>query len=80
MLYLEIGKSFRFKNPSYSFLGSRILVPSCLAFVLFVVLVLVPIMHVFRLGYVWIPESPPIWERAADSFYHLSHLFTCITL
>ena len=25
---------------------------------------------------VWIPESPPIWERAADLVYHLSHLFT----
>ena len=28
----------------------------------------------------WTPESPPIWERAADSVYHPSHLFTDVTL
>ena len=43
-------------------------------FVLFVDLVLFPIIYVSLL--VWISESPPIWERAADSVYHISHWFT----
>ena len=33
-------------------------------------------MYVSLFSYVWIPESPRILERAADSVYHLSHLFT----
>ena len=33
----------------------------------------------FLFTYVWIPESPPIWEGAADSVYYLSHLFTDVT-
>ena len=36
-------------------------------------------MYVSHFSYVWTPESPPIWERAADSVYHLSHLFTDVT-
>ena len=36
-------------------------------------------MYVSLFSYVWIPESPPIWEKAADSVYHLSHLFTDVT-
>ena len=33
-------------------------------------------MYVSLFGYVWIPESLPIWERAAVQVYHLYHLFT----
>ena len=47
-------------------------------FVLWVVLVLFLIMYVSLYSNVWIPESPPIWERAADSVYYLS-LFTDVT-
>ena len=48
-------------------------------FILLVVLVLFPIMYISLFSYVWIPESPRIWERAADSVYHLSHLFINFT-
>ena len=54
------------------------MVPSCLMFVLMVILVLFP-LFMFLFSYVWIPESPPIWERSANSVYHLSHLFGDIT-
>ena len=37
-------------------------------------------MYFFRFSYVWISELPCIWGRAADSVYHLSHLFTDVTL
>ena len=60
-------------------LGAFIVVPSCLMFVLLVILVLFPIMYVSLYSYVWIPDLPPIWVRAADSVCHLSHLFTDIT-
>ena len=33
----------------------------------------------FSFSYIWIPESPPTWERAADCIYYLSHLFTDVT-
>ena len=36
-------------------------------------------MYVSLFGYVWILESLPIWERAAEQVYHLSHLFTGVT-
>ena len=36
-------------------------------------------MYVSIFSYVWIPESPRCLERAADSVYHLSHLFTDVT-
>ena len=47
--------------------------------VLLVVLVLFPIMYVSLLSNVWIPESPPIWERAADWVYQLSLLLTDVS-
>ena len=56
--------------------GAFTVVPTCSGFVLLVVPVLFPIMFVSLLRYVCIPESPPIWERAADSVYHRSDLFT----
>ena len=34
----------------------------------------------FSLSYIWIPESPPTWERAADFIYYLSYLFTDVNL
>lgn len=37
-------------------------------------------IFVFLFSYVWNPESPPIWETVADSVYHLSCLFTDVTL
>ena len=36
-------------------------------------------MYVSLFSYVWIPESPPNWERAAESVSHLFHLFTDVT-
>ena len=36
-------------------------------------------MYGILFSYIWIPESPPIWERATDSVYHLSQLFTEVT-
>ena len=36
-------------------------------------------MYVSLFSDVWIPESPPTWERAADSVNHLSRLFTDVT-
>ena len=36
-------------------------------------------MYVSLFGNIWITDSPPIWERAADSVYHFSHLFTDVT-
>ena len=48
-------------------------------FVMLVVLVLFPIMYVSEFSWVWILESPPIWERVADSVYHLSHFFADVT-
>ena len=62
-------------------ISSRIftVVPSWLMFVLLVILALFPIMYVSLFSYVWIPESPHIWERADDSVCHLPHLFTYVT-
>ena len=37
---------------------------------------LFPVMHVSLFSSVCIPGPPLIWERAADSIYHQSHLFT----
>ena len=36
-------------------------------------------MYVSLFIHVWIPKSPPFWERAADSVYHLTHFFTDVT-
>ena len=36
-------------------------------------------MYGILFSYIWIPESPTIWERATDSVYHLSQLFTEVT-
>ena len=36
-------------------------------------------MYVSLFSYVWIPESPHIWERADDSVCHMPHLFTYVT-
>ena len=53
---------------------------SCLMSVLSVALVLFfSNMYVSILSHIWIPESLPIWKRAADSVYQLSHLFTDVT-
>ena len=48
--------------------------------VLVLFLLFLSIMYVFRSSNVWIPEYPPILERAADSVCHLSHLFTDVTI
>ena len=46
---------------------------------IFVLLVLLGLnIHVPLFSYVWISESPPIWERAADSVYHLLFLMTSL--
>lgn len=62
--------------------GAFAVVPfcSCCGSFLFIVCfvggsVFFPIM-VSLFSYVGIPESPLIWETAADLVYHLSHLFT----
>ena len=47
--------------------------------VLLVVLALFPIVYISLFSYLWIPESQPIWEKAAYSVYSLSHLCTDIT-
>ena len=54
-------------------------VSTCLMCVLLVVLVLFPIVYISLFSYLWIPESQPIWVKAANSVYSLSHLFTDIT-
>ena len=59
--------------------GAFAVVPSNLMFASSVFLVLLLIMYVSLFSYLLIPESPPTWERAADSIYHLSFLFTNIT-
>ena len=57
-------------------MGAFTVVPSCLMFVLLCFLDLFPVMHVSLFSSVCIPGPLLIWERAADSIYHLSHLFT----
>ena len=62
--------------PNRCFYCGSFLLNVCFVGVFFV---LCPIMKVSLFSYIWIPESPPIRERTADSFYHLSHLFSDVT-
>lgn len=54
------------------------MVPLCCIFVLLMVQVF-PIVYLSLFSYIWLSESAPIQEEAADSVYHLFRLVTDVT-
>ena len=74
-----IYRTVNLNTPVVSYSPYKVSVLLWFLFVILVVLILFPHYVCSLFSYVWIPESPFIWERAADSVYHLCRLFTDVT-